>query len=264
MASPQVAGVAALLFSELGSATNFSTVKSRILENVEILPAYQQRSLTGGRLNAFYALDPGSNPSPTPSPTESPTTPPATQPINDSISLAAGWNLFSFPVGSITSIDLPTSAQNIFWVWNSNSQSYVSITPTVSNLNSGAGTARGFWVFADAAGTISYQGVKADAKTLVLEEGWNLVGLPRQSTLNTSQLTITNLDNASENIFADAVCDDIPASAPCLAFQYIFFWLGSYTNLDASQGTTLAVKRAYWVHAWERSELDYFPISIGD
>ena len=44
----------------------------------------------------------------------------------------------------------------------------------------------------------------------------------------------------------------------------IFFWVGSYANLDASQGTTLASKRAYWIHAWERSELDYFPISIGE
>jgi len=264
MACPQVAGAAALLFSELGSATNFSTVKARILDNVEILPAYQQLSVSGGRLNAFYALDPGANPSPTPSPTESPTTPPAPQPISDSISLAPGWNLLSFPVGSISSINVPTSAQNTFWVWNPGIQSYISITPTPANLNSGAGTARGFWVFADSAGIISYQGVRADAKTLVLEEGWNLVGLPRQSTLNTSQLTITNLGNSSETIFADAVCDDIPASAPCLAFQYIFFWVGSYANLDASQGTTLASKRAYWIHAWERSELDYFPISIGE
>ena len=264
MATPQVSGVAALLFSELGSGTSFATIKSRILDNVEVLPVYQQRSLTGGRLNAYYALDPGARPTPTTSPTATPTTPATPQPISDSISLAPGWNLFSFPVGSITSINVPTAAESVFWVWNPSSQSYTSISPTVSNLNSGSGTARGFWVFSDSSATISYQGVRAEAKTLVLEEGWNLVGLPRDTTLNTSQLTITNLANSSESIFADAVCDDIPASAPCLAFQYVFFWVGSYANLDASQGTTLGVKRAYWIHAWERSELDYFPISIGD
>lgn len=263
MASPHVAGVAALLFSDLGPSTPYGTITDRILDNVETFPAYQNRCLSEGRLNAHYALDPSAAPTPTTTPTPEPTVIPTPEPVADAISLAAGWNLFSFPSGEITEISLPQGVQNTFWVWNPSSQSYQSISPTVSSLNAGAGTGRGFWVFADSATTLSYSGIPAETKTLVLEPGWNLVGLPRQNTVNTNQLTLTNLANSQEQFLSDAACEEIPASPPCLVFQYLFFWTGSYVNLNAGQAsTTLATKRAYWIHSWTRSELNFFPISI--
>lgn len=265
MASPHVAGVAALLYSQLGAGSSYSTIRNRILENVEVLPAYQGRCATDGRLNAYYALDPSASPTPGPTtPAPSPTNPPAPTPIADSVSLAAGWNLISFPTGQVTSITLPTGVQNVFWIWNPASQSYQSIAPTAANINAGSGTSRGFWVFSDVNTTINYQGLPTESRTLVLEPGWNLMGLPRESTITTAQLTLTNLANFQENIFSNASCDDIPASPPCLVFQYMFFWTGSYANLNASQGTSLGGKRAYWVHAWTRSEVNFFPLSTTD
>lgn len=61
MAAPHVAGVAALVMSQLPAAT-WAEVKQRILDSVDPLPALEGKMVTGGRLNARKAL--GSTPPP--------------------------------------------------------------------------------------------------------------------------------------------------------------------------------------------------------
>ncbi len=55
MASPHVAGVAALLRAHLPTAT-YQEIRERILATVVPIPALTSRTVTGGRLNAFNAL----------------------------------------------------------------------------------------------------------------------------------------------------------------------------------------------------------------
>jgi len=262
MAAPQVTGTAALVISQMGGSPAYSAVKDRILNNVERFPAYAGRCLTGGRLNAHYAVGPEANPSPGPEPTGTPAGPSNPSPISESIALRRGWNLISFPLDRIESLSIPPGVQNVVWLWNASGQSYQSIAATPDSLNSGQGTARGFWLFSEGTAVLNFTGFPAQAKTVTLERGWNLVGLPRESTITTSKLTVTNLSNQQESLLSKVTCDDIPASLPCMLFQYMFFWQNDYLSLNAASSTSLANERGYWIHAWSRCELNYFPISI--
>jgi subtilisin family serine protease len=55
MASPHVAGVAALLYSMAPTAP-YDLIKQALLDSVDVLPAWDNLTVTGGRLNAFAAL----------------------------------------------------------------------------------------------------------------------------------------------------------------------------------------------------------------
>ncbi len=61
MATPHVAGVAALILSVSPNMT-FAEVKSTILDSVDVLPNWSGLTVTGGRLNAFKAMDSLSRP----------------------------------------------------------------------------------------------------------------------------------------------------------------------------------------------------------
>jgi len=87
MASPHVAGVAALISSVYPNLT-VAQVKNDILSSVDVLPALQGKIISGGRLNAFRALQfaaidnsGGAVPTPTGTPTPTPTGTPIPTPI---------------------------------------------------------------------------------------------------------------------------------------------------------------------------------------
>jgi hypothetical protein len=56
MATPHVAGAASLILTEYPDASN-AEVKARLLESSDPLPSLQQTTVSGGRLNAFRALE---------------------------------------------------------------------------------------------------------------------------------------------------------------------------------------------------------------
>lgn len=56
MASPHVAGVAALIKSAFPNAT-YKQIKRRLMNNVDIIPSVSNKVISGGRLNAFKALE---------------------------------------------------------------------------------------------------------------------------------------------------------------------------------------------------------------
>ena len=87
MASPHVAGVAALISSVYPNLT-VAQVKNDILSSVDVIPALQGKIISGGRLNAFRALQfaaidnsGGAVPTPTGTPTPTPTGTPIPTPI---------------------------------------------------------------------------------------------------------------------------------------------------------------------------------------
>jgi subtilisin family serine protease len=82
MATPHVTGVAALLFAR-NPGLSVAQVKNAILESVDPLPALAGKTVTGGRLNAFRALQqvPAATlPPPTPPPPAPQPPPPAPPP----------------------------------------------------------------------------------------------------------------------------------------------------------------------------------------
>jgi hypothetical protein len=92
MASPYVSGVAALLWSYKPSAS-LSQVRNALLSGVTSQPSLQGKVISGGRLNAYKALDslapiepsrtdsePEPQPSPSPSPSPTPTPSPSPSP----------------------------------------------------------------------------------------------------------------------------------------------------------------------------------------
>ncbi len=263
MATPHVTGVAALMVAELGAPTPYSVIRDRILDNVEKLPAYAGRCVTGGRLNALYALDPdaASTPTPTPSPTAtpSPTSTPAL--VQNAISLRAGWNLFSFPVRQVTELTLPAAAQSKFWVWDCSRQSYEPIQATPTSINAGDGTKRGFWVYSESVGSLGFRGPANESSTLTLCQGWNLIGCPRTEGVATDQMSVKNPGNEPASVLSSVACSELPGGDTCLLFQYLFYWTGAYANLDAVQGGSLQPRSAYWVYAWKPIEIDFFPIT---
>ena len=273
MATPHVSGVAALLLAHLGGNTPYATLKSRILDNVDELPAYSTRCVTGGRLNALLALDPSVTPTPSPSPTNtpspspsptntpSPTPSPSPTPGLQTIALDSGWNMLSFPVGQLTELTVASGAESELWVWDAVEQEYDQIPATASSANAGDGTSRGFWIFSDGAGSVSFRGTPVEARTLDLRQGWNLIGLPRESALTTQQLTLLDLSNQEEDFLSDSGCTAVPPQQLCLVFQYMFFWAGSYRDIDIAEGPSLPPRRAHWIHAGRASRLNFFPAS---
>lgn len=63
MASPHVAGAAAILRAEFPDE-NFAEIKARLLDTVDVIPAFVGTSLTGGRLNLLGALQNQAIPNP--------------------------------------------------------------------------------------------------------------------------------------------------------------------------------------------------------
>jgi subtilisin family serine protease len=84
-AAPQVTGTVALLAAARPNAT-VSQIRSAILESVDVVPALAGKVATGGRVNAFAALQRitttvAPTPVPTPTPTPTPAPAPAPAPI---------------------------------------------------------------------------------------------------------------------------------------------------------------------------------------
>jgi hypothetical protein len=148
----------------------------------------------------------------------------------------------------------------VFWVWDNPTQSYQQISANASSANAGQGTSRGFWLFSESSGTLSYRGTRTESRTVSLGRGWNVIGLPRIDSVQTDQLTVSN--GANEEFLSEAGCDDLPATDPsCLLFSFVFRWVGSYTSLDVSQVPVLQPERAYWIYLWTPVTLDFFPLS---
>ncbi|MGB3493119.1 MAG: S8 family peptidase [Elainellaceae cyanobacterium] len=116
MASPHVAGVAALLLAQNPDLTA-SEIKQKILDSVDPLDALDGLTASGGRLNAYNALvdgsspspDPDPDPSPDPDPDPSPDPDPTPQSWNFETGTLDGWNTFGDSAATDSSFGIDPS-----------------------------------------------------------------------------------------------------------------------------------------------------------
>lgn len=196
-------------------------------------------------------------PSPSPSPSPSPV------PGLESLPLASGWNCVSFPVASLTQVQLGAGVGKVF-VFDGAQQQYTLLTPTAANFNAGAGMRRGFWIYSSANSQIDYAGVDNDGslRTVDLQTGWNLVGAPHRQALLASEILVTDLSttpNPAAVPFGNTLSAAIPAPSPFLLFRYVSDWRsGRYDPWDGQAANAgLAPKLGHWIYAWKPVRLEF-------
>ena len=168
LATPFVSGVAALLWSQRPGAT-YTQIKEAILQSVDAVPALSGKVVSGGRLNAFKAL----------------------QKIDEffaEVSLQAGWNFISFPKdpspnNTIAEV-LKEVSPNVRIVWGYDNQSKVWLKYSLKTQNSTLNTldkvetGKGYWMYMNSPATLTISGQPAtfSPQSVSLYNGWNLVG----------------------------------------------------------------------------------------
>jgi subtilisin family serine protease len=163
MAAPFVSGVAALIWAERPDAT-MSEVKQAILESVDTVPSLNGIVVTGGRLNAYKALQKI-----------------ATFAQNQT-NLMTGWNFVSFPRLPSASAAVETvladisSSVVILWSYDNQAQKWLKWKPSDSASTLTSITAdRGYWIYMSAPGTVNADGWLDVPQSIALYSGWNLI-----------------------------------------------------------------------------------------
>jgi subtilisin family serine protease len=185
MATPFVSGVAAMLWAERPDAT-VSQIKQAILESVDSVASLNGRVITGGRLNAYKAL----------------------QRIaiiaQNQTSLTSGWNFLSFP--RLPSTDPPVEtvlsdvSQDvvILWSYDSRARRWLRWKPSDSASTVISITAdKGYWIYMNKPGTINRTGWLYGPQSVALHEGWNLIGYGGASGKKVTSALETISDNWS-------------------------------------------------------------------
>jgi len=142
MASPHVAGVAALVASFLPGAS-YAEIRSRLLENVTRVPILADRTITGGRVNAFRALTKGVD-----GIIEFSITPPSNSQISIGERTLISVSLSDGPPVTNATVNLTGGGTNLVLRYDA---SGTNATPS-----STAGTYTNTLVTGNAAGTITY------------------------------------------------------------------------------------------------------------
>ncbi len=164
MATPFVSGVAALLWAERPDAT-YSQIKKAILESVDSVPALAGEVATGGRLNAYKALQR------------------IASIVENEKTLKSGWNFVSFPRLPSSSVPVATVladvSPSVFVVWSYDNQEKKWLkwkpsdqAPSLSSITPD----KGYWIYMSGDGTISTAQWLDSSRSITLYSGWNLVG----------------------------------------------------------------------------------------
>ena len=135
-------------------------------------------------------------------------TPPASaSPVADhetwgTLFLDPGWNMASFPVAGLTSLQTGPGVLPSAYAWDPVSRGYLEVDlRDPSSLAAGEGTGRGFWVFSLQRSYVQYGGwpnggTHADSD-VSLAEGWNLLGYPYGQTCAFSKVQVLAPGGAS-------------------------------------------------------------------
>lgn len=92
------------------------------------------------------------------------------------LTLRAGWNAVALGAEQIASLNAPGVAAVATW---SAASGYAVEAPTEATFNAGPGGRRGFWIFASAPATMTYEPRQDNqGSRLSLAAGWNLVAFP--------------------------------------------------------------------------------------
>lgn len=91
------------------------------------------------------------------------------------LSLRPGWNAVALGAEQIAALNAP----GVAGVATYTPSGYVLEAPTEETFNAGPGGRRGFWVFASAATTMTYEPRQdGQGNRLTLAAGWNMVAFP--------------------------------------------------------------------------------------
>jgi len=106
--------------------------------------------------------------------------------------LKAGWNAGVFPFQKLTELQ---STADLAGCLSWDGAQYQSLAPTPAALNAGAGTRRGFWLYARQDGTLTVTGGDDGRGNFIdLQPGWNLAGFPSRSPIACRSLTALEND----------------------------------------------------------------------
>ncbi len=246
MAAPLVAGAAALLYAcRPGLAA--SRYRDLLTGSTEPLASLAGKCTSGGRLNAWRALN--SRPSPSPSPTPSPSpSPDPGLPRSGTLSLQPGWNLVGLPVARVDSLAVGEGVSTTVYAYDPTSSTYAQVQASPESINAGQGTARGFWVFSAQASTLHYAGLGPAPRDLPLAAGWNLVASPA-FRVGDSGVTA---NGGSMMALAESVCAAWPPPAGCLAHRQAFLYdpiTATYQNSDLAVASTQVPEAlGFWLY----------------
>lgn len=149
--------------------------------------------------------------------------------ISVTVPLRAGWNPVGFTGRPVTSLNVPNAVQGMGYYEGRN---FRTQNMTRNNLNAGAGTNRGIFVYASRATSFTYAAEEVFGGSVALKAGWNCVSFPGIAAGQT--LSLTNVLSTFNRLESD----------------------GSQTPVQAS-ASTLQPGKCYWVYANAAVTLTY-------
>ena len=167
MATPFVAGVAALLWAERPDATA-SQIKQAILESVDAVTSLNGKVATGGRLNAYKALQR------------------IASIVDNEMRLRPGWNFVSFPRLPFSNVSVGTvlsdvsAGVRVVWTYDNQNKAWLTWRPSGPTTFTYVTQDRGYWIYyansQNEEGIIDAANWLADFQNITLYDGWNLIG----------------------------------------------------------------------------------------
>lgn len=157
------------------------------------------------------------------------------------LSLNPGWNQVSFPVRQVLSAGSAT-----LQAWDPAAQRYGTVAS--------AAPGQGYWV--EGPGSLDWTGVPnaGEVRTVALQAGWNLVGLPTGSPVSSTALTVGGVPLPA----AVSAETTQPSGTATRLFRYAFEWQsGAYKSLDLASGANLQPGRSYWIWSWAADTLGF-------
>ncbi len=158
---------------------------------------------------------------------------PAQAQVEETLQLNPGWNAVAFRCGTLTAVNASSGVAGLA-VYSGGSYRTGSIS--VTEINSGDGTSRGFFVFCTGAAQLTYTGTDLPGRGPTLRQGWNLLAFPlRNGSISSRSLTLRR--------------NGLAVSLTQLLLPQ-FYELGannSLNSVDVSGEANLSTSRAYWV-----------------
>ncbi len=189
--------------------------------------------------------------------------------VNGTLTLVSGWNMVSFPLAEVTSLTLGDGVLDIAFAYDPAGQAYQNVDLKVpSQISAGEGTGRGFWVYADQASQIEYQGWANSGAhkdpSVLLGSGWNLIGFPYDQARAFSTTYMRAPGSATEQALPTAVSPTMPPpNASTLAFAFGYTYGNqAYQPVDFSVGAgTFQVGKAMWIYVHQDGTALHFDAS---
>jgi len=149
--------------------------------------------------------------------------------ISVTVPLRAGWNPVGFTGKPVSSLTAPKAVAGMGYYEGT---TFRTQNLTRNNLNSGAGTNRGIFVYANRSTSFTYAAEEVTGGSVALKTGWNFVSFPGLAP--GQSLSLTNVLSTFYRLEAD----------------------GSQTPVQAS-ASTLQAGQCYWVYANTNATLTY-------